>query len=225
MKNKEYYQKTFSRLTASEDVIQEVMNMEKKKVYRFTKRTAGIAVAAALTLTATGAAYAATDGNFAQLLERITVYINGEEAGMGDYEIFEDENGNSQFVVSLDSDEEITTSVTVKPDAALDPDTHYSIDFNTDRMLAQAEEVPFTLEDIDGRLYLVEKDGSRLDITEAAATDKGYRYAWTDEDGKEHQAFALGTPEEHFIAFSANSVEIDADGTVSGSTNAAMEGK
>ena len=145
MKNKEYYQKTFSRLTASEDVIQEVMNMEQKKVYRFTKRTVGIAAAAALTLTATGAAYAATDGNFAQLLERITVYINGEEADMGDYEIFEDENGNSQFVVSLDSDEEITTSVTVKPDAALDPDTHYSIDFNTDRMLAQAEEVPFTL--------------------------------------------------------------------------------
>ena len=139
--------------------------------------------------------------------------------------IFEDENGNSQFVVSLDSDEEITTSVTVKPDAALDPDTHYSIDFNTDRMLAQAEEVPFTLEDENGRLYLVEKDGSRLDITEAAATDKGYRYAWKDEDGKEHQAFALGTPEEHFIAFSANSVEIDADGTVSGSTNAAIEGK
>ena len=133
--------------------------------------------------------------------------------------------GNSQFVVSLDSDEEITTSVTVKPDAALDPDTHYSIDFNTDRMLAQAEEVPFTLEDENGRLYLVEKDGSRLDITEAAATDKGYRYAWTDEDGKEHQAFALGTPEEHFIAFSANSVEIDADGTVSGSTNVAIEGK
>ena len=80
MKNKEYYQKTFSRLTASEDVIQEVMNMEQKKVYRFTKRTVGIAAAAALTLTATGAAYAATDGNFAQLLERITVYINGEEA-------------------------------------------------------------------------------------------------------------------------------------------------
>ena len=93
------------------------------------------------------------------------------------------------------------------------------------RMLAQAEEVPFTLEDENGRLYLVEKDGSRLDITEAAATDKGYRYAWKDEDGKEHQAFALGTPEEHFIAFSANSVEIDADGTVSGSTNAAIEGK
>ena len=31
MKNKEYYQKTFSRLTASEDVIQEVMNMDQKK--------------------------------------------------------------------------------------------------------------------------------------------------------------------------------------------------
>ena len=100
MKNKEYYQKTFSRLTASEDVIQEVMNMEQKKVYRFTKRTVGIAAAAALTLTATGAAYAATDGNFAQLLERITVYINGEEADMGDYEIFEDENGKTNLDLS-----------------------------------------------------------------------------------------------------------------------------
>ncbi len=225
MKNKEYYQKTFSRLTASEDVIQEVMNMDQKKVYRFTKRTAGIAAAAALTLTATGAAYAATDGNFAELLERITIYINGEKAAVSDYDIVADENGNSQFVIPIGSDGENFTSIAINPDAAFDPNLYYSIDVDTDRVREQTEEVPFTLEGENGRLYLVEKDGSRLDITEAAATDKGYRYAWTDEDGKEHQAFALGTPEEHFIAFSANSVEIDADGTVSGSTNAAMEGK
>lgn len=223
MKNKDYYQKTFSRLTASEDIIQEVMDMDQKKVYRFTKRTAGIAAAAALTLTATGAAYAATDGSFADLLERITIYINGEKAAVGDYDIVEDENGNSQFVVSLDSDGENDVSVTVKPDAALDPDVRYSIDLDTDRVLAQAEEVPFALEDGNGRLYLVEKNGTRTDITEAAATEEGYLYTWTDEEGNEQQAVALGTPEEHFIAFHAASTETSAEGTSSGSMNIAAE--
>ncbi len=220
MKNKEYYQKTFSRLTASEDVIQEVMDMDQKKICRFTKRTAGIAAAAALTLTATGAAYAATDGNFAELLERITIYINGEVASVSDYNIVEDENGDSQFVIPLDSDGENFTSITVKPDANSDPDVHYSIDVDTDRALEQAEEVPFTLEGQNDRLYLVEKDGSRMDITEAAASDEGYRYTWVDADGNEQQAIALGTPEEHFIAFKAASVE-----TATESTNAAMEVK
>lgn len=223
MKNKEYYQKTFSRLTASEDVIQEVMNMEQKKVYRFTKRTAGIAAAAALTLTATGAAYAATDGNFAQLLERITIYINGEEAAVNDYDIVADENGNSQFVIPIGSDGENFTSIAIDSDAALDPNLYYSVDVNTDRAREQAEEVPFTLEGENDRLYLVEKDGTRLDITEAAASDEGYRYTWVDADGNEQQAVALGTPEEHFFVCKADSVEMETDGTAAGSVNVAME--
>ena len=223
MKNKEYYQKTFSRLTSSEDVIQEVMNMEQKKVYRFTKRTAGIAAAAALTLTATGAAYAATDGNFAQLLERITIYINGEEAAVNDYDIVADENGNSQFVIPIGSDGENFTSIAIDSDAALDPNLYYSVDVNTDRAREQAEEVPFTLEGENDRLYLVEKDGTRLDITEAAASDEGYRYTWVDADGNEQQAVALGTPEEHFFVCKADSVEMETDGTAAGSVNVAME--
>lgn len=197
--------------------------MEQKKVYRFTKRTAGIAAAAALTLTATGAAYAATDGNFAQLLERITIYINGEEAAVNDYDIVADENGNSQFVIPIGSDGENFTSIAIDSDAALDPNLYYSVDVNTDRAREQAEEVPFTLEGENDRLYLVEKDGTRLDITEAAASDEGYRYTWVDADGNEQQAVALGTPEEHFFVCKADSVEMETDGTAAGSVNVAME--
>lgn len=212
MKNKEYYQKTFSRLTASEDLVQEVLDMDQKKAYRFTKRTAGVAAAAALALTATGAAYAATDGGFSALWERVTVYINGEEAAMGDYDIVTDENGNESFVVSVDEDADSAVTVTVNQDAALDPDMEYSLSLDTEKVQAQAEALPFTLEAGNGRLYLVEADGNRLDITEAAAKD-GYRYTWTDEDGAEQYAIALGTPEEHSIAFPARSVSIDAEDT------------
>lgn len=209
MENKEFYQKTFSRLTASEDVIQEVLDMDQKKVYRFTKKTVGITAAAALTLAATGAAYAATDGNIAQLLERITVYISGVEAELADYDVTPGGDGSYTFHVGEDEKNDI--SVTVKPESGeVGSTVDYSISLDTDRVLEAADAVPFTLEPENGRLYLVEENGGRLDITEAAASEEGYPYTWTDADGNTQRAVVLGTPEEYAIALRSAAADFSA---------------
>lgn len=223
MKNKEYYQRTFSRLTASENVIQEVLHMDQKKVYRFTKKTAGIAAAAALTLTATGAAYAATDGNISQLLERITVYINEEEASLVDYDMTPD--GDGAYTFHINGEEPSSdVSVTVNPETGdIGSEIDYSISLDTDRLLAEADDVPFTLEAENDRLYLVEGNGDRLDVTEAAASEGGYLYTWTNADGTEQKAIVLGTPEEHCIASMTDSVEISSDADAAVSANVAVE--
>lgn len=200
MKNKTYYQKTFSRLTASDALIQEVLDMDQKKVYRSTKKVAGLAVAAAMMLAATGAAYAATDGDLSQFWERITLYINGKEADPGQYDIVTDENGNQTLIIP---ESDVSYSFTANPNTVLDPNHHYLIDIDTTALSDQAEDIPFTLEADGNRLYLVEENGSRIDITEAAASEEGYIYTWKDADGTLRQAIALGTPEEHFISFGA----------------------
>lgn len=223
MKNKEYYKKAFSKLTASEDVIQEVLDMDRKKVYRFTKRTAGVAAAAALTLAVTGAAYAATDGNIAQLLERITLYINGEQADIADYGITPGKDGSYTFEAGGD---ENPVSITLNPESGdAGSDYFYLIDYaislDTDRL--HTEEYPFTLEPENGRLILVEENGNRLDITAVAASEEGYSYIWKDADGVEQKAVISGTPEEYCISSAAKAVEADSGADAVGSASIAIE--
>lgn len=198
MKNKINYQKTFSRLTASEDLIQEVLQMDQKKVYRISKKAAGLAVAASLALTATGAAYAATDGDLSQFWEKVTLIINGKEVP-ADAHLVTDENGQQSIRIPGEDDSELC--ITASPDAVLSPDVYYTIDIDTSDLSKNTAELPFHLETESDRLYLVEADGSRTDITKAAASEEGYSYTWKDADGVLHQAVAMGTPSEHFITF------------------------
>ncbi len=200
MKNKAYYQNTFSRLTASEALIQEVLDMDQKKVYRSTKKAAGLAVAAALALTATGAAYAATDGDLSQFWKQITIYVNGEELTPQEYEINISENTIDYTLKNL-LEEDQSLSIAMDSDALSDPDVTYSIDIDTDSFAQESSEVPFTLEADDDHLYLVEENGNRIDITAAAASAEGYVYTWKDANGAQKTAIAMGTPEEHFLSF------------------------
>lgn len=179
--------------------------MDHKKI---TKRTVGIAAAAALTLTATGAAYAATDGSISEILDRITFYINGEEAEVIDYSLTADENGDPQFTIPMDSEGGNPVTVTLSPeDGAVRSDVAYSINIDKDGFAAEAEDIPFSLEAENGRLYLIEENGDRLDVTEAAASPNGYLFEWPDKDGHPRQAIATGTPEEHSIILLARSAE------------------
>lgn len=218
MKNKTNYQKTFSRLTASEDLIQEVLQMDQKKVYRISKKAAGLAVAASLALTATGAAYAATDGDLSQFWEKVTLIINGKEVTPNDYMVT-DENGQQTILIPGEENSDLSYSFKAAPDAALSPDEYYTIDIDTSDLSKEAAEVPFTLEAEGDHLYLVESDGSRTDITKAAASEEGYAYTWKDADGVLHQAVAMGTPEEHFITF-GEAYQVDTSAAFSAETPA-----
>lgn len=192
--------------------------MDRKKM---TKRTAGVAAAAALTLTATGAAYAATDGSLPQILEHITLYINGEAADIKDYNLITDEDGNQQFVIPAVDDEDNAVTVTLNPESGdILPDVEYSIDIDKDGLAAEAGKMPFTLESENSRLILVEADGSRLDITEAAASEKGCPYAWTDEEGNGQEVIVFGTPEEYAISSPVSAVEISPDNAFAGAVSA-----
>lgn len=216
MKNKTNYQKTFSRLTASEDLIQEVLQMDQKKVYRISKRAAGLAVAASLALTATGAAYAATDGDLSQFLEKVTLIINGKEVS-ADIHLVTDENGQQSLRIPGENNSELC--ITASPDAALSPDAQYTIDIDTSDLSKDTAKLPFRLDAEGDHLYLVEADGSRTDITKAAASKEGYAYTWKDADGVLHQAVAMGTPAEHFITL-GEAYQVDTSAAFSSETPA-----
>lgn len=75
MTNKERYKQAFSVLHASDDMILEVTDMEKRK-RAYTKKVLAAGAAAAILFGSMTAAYAADVGN---IQERLTMWFHGEE--------------------------------------------------------------------------------------------------------------------------------------------------
>ena len=99
MTNKEKYQRTFSTLHASPDILTEVKEMKTNhKVY--IGKLAAVCVAAVMVLALASVAYAADLGGIRQTVQ---IWLRGEqvdvvmEAGNGEYTLYrEDENGELQ---------------------------------------------------------------------------------------------------------------------------------
>ncbi len=216
MKNKQNYQQTFSRLTASEDIIQEVLKMDQPKKYRHIKKsTALIAAALLLLVSTTGVAYAATDGDISKLWDKITFTINGKDVPINDY-LKTDEDGTPYLSYE---DENVSYSISADPTAIPENwDCNLNIDtseFSTEGTVENEKsslisselsseitlvEYPFTLVPEGDKLYLlVNGTSEKIDITKEAASKEGYPYTWTTKQGTELTAIVFGTPEKHSI--------------------------
>lgn len=199
MKNKIKYQQTFARLTASEDIIQEVLQMKENKKYRHMKKSTALIAAAILLMGTTGVAYAATGGDLAKLWDKISFTIDRKEADVHDY-LETDENGDSFIVVE---GEKNSLAISLASDADADLND-FALDIDTSLLDADLEKqaYPFTVLAENEHLYLI-PDGTenKVDITAEAASSKGYEYTWTNEDGTETTAIVLGTPEGHCVSF------------------------
>lgn len=197
MKNKQNYQKTFSRLTASEDTIMEVLKMDHNKKYRHIQKSTAVIAAALLLLSTTGVAYAATDGDISKLWEKITFTINGKDVAIGDY-LKTDEDGTSYLSYE---DKNVSYSITADPSSLPENwDCNLSIDTSAANSEVTIVEYPFTLVPEGDKLYFLQNDTSeKIDITKEAASKEGYHYTWKSPQSTELTAIISGTPEKYFV--------------------------
>ncbi|MDD4843207.1 MAG: hypothetical protein PHU31_02600, partial [Anaerotignum sp.] len=223
MNNKIKYQKTFSRLTTSEDTIQEVLKMDQNKKYRHIKKSTAVIAASLLLIGTTGVAYAATDGNISMLWDKITFTIDGKEVDLGDF-VKTDEDGTSYLSYE---DEGVSYSISADP-STIPENWDCNLDINTSTSSSEGTvafssagtvedekdslgssefsseitivEYPFTLVPEGDKLYLlVSETSEKIDITKAAASKEGYPYTWTTAQGTSITAIVFGTPEAHSI--------------------------
>jgi len=198
MNNKIKYQKTFSRLTASEDTIQEVLKMDENKKYGHIKKsTALIAAVLLLLVSTTGGVYAATDGDISKLWDKITFTIDGKEVAIADY-LKTDEDGTAYISYE---DEKGSYAITADPSSLPENwDCNLSIDTSTSSSDITLVEYPFTLVPEGEKLYLLVSDTSeKIDITKEAASEEGYPYTWETAQSTNITAIVFGTPETHSI--------------------------
>lgn len=113
MNNKELYQKTFSRLHASEDLEMEEIIMKKKK-FRLPKMAACLAAAFVLTSILGVGAYAAVSGDF---FGTVKVLFNGEEKTV---DFYQQEDGSLLGTMGKESDQEEDVEYYITTDRDLD---------------------------------------------------------------------------------------------------------
>lgn len=197
MKNKRNYQKTFSRLTTSEDTILEVLKMDQNKKYRHIQKSTALIAAALLLISTTGVAYAATDGDISLLWDKITFTVNGKDVPINDY-LKTDEDGTPYLSYE---DENVSYSIAADPKAIPENwDYNLNIDTSDASSAVTIVEYPFTLVPEGDILYLlVNGTSEKIDITKKAASKEGYPYTWTTAQGTNITAIVFGTPEKHSI--------------------------
>lgn len=201
MKNKENYQKTFAKLTASPETIQEVLKMKRSTKRNFMKKSTALVAASLLLLGTTGAAYAATGGDISSIWKKVDFLINGEEATAQEYadHLKTTEEGDPVLSISGEGGEFVSSisipKITTEQDVTLDNIVAIS-DAPVDEDL-----VPFTLKAEGDILYLIEDSSEdKIDITKEAASDFGYSYTWVDVNGAEQNVIIFGTAKDHLIS-------------------------
>lgn len=162
MNNKELYQKTFSRLHASEDLELEDIIMKKKK-FRLPKMAACFIAAFVLTSVLGVGAYAAVSGDF---LGTIKVFFNGKAT---DVDFYEQEDGSLLGRMKSDSKKEEELEVWVASDKDLGD---LSKEITDDSININFENQPVVTEE-EGRIFISYQD-QVIDITEEI--EKNGRY-------------------------------------------------
>lgn len=172
MNNKELYQKTFSRLHASEDLELEDIIMKKKK-FRLPKMAACFMAALVLTSVLGVGAYAAVSGDF---LGTIKVFFNGKAT---DVDFYEQEDGSLLGRMKSDSKKEEELEVWVASDKDLGD---LSKEITNDSININFENQPVVTEE-EGRILISYQD-QVIDITEEIEKNGRYEYVYEDDGEK-----------------------------------------
>ncbi|MCC8167972.1 MAG: hypothetical protein LIO37_01340 [Clostridiales bacterium] len=126
--NRELYRQTFDEIHASEELLERIKSMKKKRtITKLARFGYAAAAAAAVFVASNGITYAATGESWT---EKVIIYINGS---VGEYDTIHitDEDGNSQTYYNIDLDG--NGSINIGDDSASvffdgdSPDTEYSI--------------------------------------------------------------------------------------------------
>ena len=170
MSNKQFYKETFNSLQMSEEAIRKVKNMSEnntkkrrlKPVFR-----AAIAAASLVVVFAIGnaAVYAATGSS---LVEKVSVYINGEKVDVDKITKGRDENGNDYYQLELDEGTDMSSEICMSGDPSEEPEASYYAGTENGYFKTRL----LTMDEKTYLLYLPIDDGSEkkrekmIDITE-----------------------------------------------------------
>lgn len=138
MTEKELYKAAFSRLHASEKLKREEFYMKNRKpMLRVSRMVAICAVIALLVCMMSVAAFAATDGEIANPIKLLRVYLNGEDIS-GSYT----QNEDGSYDVDLGDGASITYNIPSENGNNVD----FRIDVNTE---TEEDSIEFGISDID----------------------------------------------------------------------------
>ncbi len=196
MNNKQYYKETFDVMQMSEESIRKVKNMSEKNYGKRKLKTglrAAIAAASLVAVFAIGnaAVYASTGSS---LVERVSLYINGEKADVDRITKGKDKDGNEYYRIELDGVKEksagISTDDVRNPDDTQPPTS------------AKAENIPARLEKSGQKICLfIEEGEKKIDITKDF--EDGRAEGKFEHRGKTCRYIVSGTVEEHTIDIEA----------------------
>ena len=193
MNNKHLYKETFDAMQMSEESIRKVKNMSEKMNQKIRLKTgfrAAIAAACLVAVFAIGnaAVYASTGSS---LVERVSLYINGEKTDVDRITREKDKNGNDYYKIELDGKKGISTVGDVLNPAHVEtPDS------------AKSENIPARLEKEGRKIYLLMEEGEKkIDITKDF--EDGRAEGEFQHRGKTCRYTVSGTVEEHTIDIEA----------------------
>ena len=217
--NKQLYQDTFDQIKLSDEGYRQIRNMEENTMIHFdkqTKKRLGFRAAvtlAALTvvfLSANGIAYAATGSTLIeQVAGHVSVYINGKPYDGAKVTKFNDENGDTNYQVSVDDKPGQNTEI-IMGEAAKDYDISLEDDTITingksdaDSSSASQETLKTTVKQVDDAIYLIIEGISekpvQVDITQDYAD--GSAEGTVQIEKAEYQYRVRGTVEEYTVDF------------------------
>ena len=196
MNNKQLYKETFDAMQMSDESIRKVKNMsEKMNQKRRLKAGFRAAIAAAcLVAFAIGnaAVYASTGSS---LVERVSLYINGEKTDVDRITREKDKNGNDYYKIELDGTKEKSAGISTAGDV-LNPDYVETPDS------AKSENIPARLEKEGRKIYLLMEEGEKkIDITKDF--EDGRAEGEFQHSGKTCRYIVSGTVEKHTIDIEA----------------------
>ncbi len=197
MNNKQLYKETFDAMQMSEESIRKVKNMSEKMNQKRRLKTgfrAAIAAACLVAVFAIGnaAVYASTGSS---LVERVSLYINGEKTDVDRITKGKDKNGNDYYKIELDGTKEKSAGISTAGDV-LNPDHVETPDS------AKSENIPARLEKEGRKIYLLMEEGEKkIDITKDF--EDGRAEGEFQHSGKTCRYIVSGTVEEHTIDIEA----------------------
>ncbi|XCP86355.1 hypothetical protein ABXS75_06020 [Roseburia hominis] len=182
IENKEYYQRTFNEIHASEELLGKVKTMKKEEIKKkvIKMRYAVAAAAAVLLLSSNLVAYAATGSTWIHAL----ITINGEQKNV-DLEEKTDEDGNKYFEGKIEDED---ASAVVRYDGE-EADIPENMQFDSPEVIEK-----------DGKVYFVVNTDISIDITEDIKDQKCE--GTFEQEGKTYKYEITGTVESHSVNIS-----------------------
>lgn len=208
MNNKQLYKDTFDHFKLSEEAIRKVKDMSEKNKKKSSWTRFGAAAAVVVLVIALGnvTAYAATGSvpvakMVDKVIERVSVYINGEKADDKMINTYVDKDGNTHIEMEVDPD--VNTSIEADYQTLEDENMSMSVvsDTQSDKGTAETtvEIVSGTLKQKGDKTFLIIGDNHKsIDITKDFSD--GSAKGTVEIDDIKYQYSVTGTIKEHKIS-------------------------